>query len=79
MRFSVTFKHTMHTMEPNSETFVCFKCKHFQPFKGGCAAFPDGIPSEITPGENEHTTPLPGQENNLVFEPGTPDELAVKV
>lgn len=48
---------------------VCFNCKHFRRFEGGCDAFPDGIPSEITSGENEHSKPLPEQENNLVFEP----------
>ena len=48
---------------------VCFNCKNFRIFEGGCNAFPDGIPSEITSGENEHSKPLPDQENNIVFEP----------
>lgn len=48
---------------------VCFNCKHFRRFEGGCKAFPDGIPDEITSGENEHSKPLAEQENDLVFEP----------
>jgi hypothetical protein len=48
---------------------VCFNCKHFKLFGVGCDAFPDGIPSEITSGENEHKTPLPDQENEIIFEP----------
>lgn len=49
--------------------FICFECKHFDIFKGGCTAFPDGIPEEITSGENEHSIPLPDQPNDIVFEP----------
>ena len=48
---------------------VCFECKHFDRINGGCAAFGDDIPDEITSGENEHKTPLPGQKNLIVFEP----------
>ncbi len=48
---------------------ICFKCKHFREFQGGCNAFPEGIPDEITSGENEHSKPLEGQENDIVFEP----------
>jgi len=47
---------------------VCFKCKHFRRFEGGCDAFPDGIPKEITIGNNDHSTPLPNQDNKIVFE-----------
>jgi len=41
-------------------------CKHYL---GGweCKAFKE-IPIEILRGENEHSKPLKGQENNLVFE-----------
>lgn len=48
---------------------ICFDCKHLNgkaPLK--CAAFPDGIPKEILLGENDHTEPLPGQKNDIVFE-----------
>lgn len=48
---------------------VCFSCKNFRRFEGGCNAFPDGIPDEITSGINEHKTPLKDQKNNIVFEP----------
>lgn len=50
---------------------VCFKCKHFRRFTGdgGCDAFPDKIPSEITSGDNDHTKPLKEQGNDIVFEP----------
>jgi len=47
---------------------VCFRCKHFSGIAPGCAAFPDGIPEEITSGANKHTKPLKGQANTLVFE-----------
>lgn len=49
---------------------ICFKCKHFRRFDedGGCNAFPEGIPDEITIGTNNHSKPLLGQENNIVFE-----------
>jgi hypothetical protein len=47
---------------------VCFNCKNYiKDFK--CMAFLDGIPEEILVGENDHTEPLPEQENNIVFEP----------
>lgn len=48
---------------------VCFRCKHFDRIGGGCAAFGEDIPDEITSGENEHKVPLPNQENVIVFEP----------
>ena len=48
---------------------ICFGCKHLRLDEGGCDAFPDGIPDEITSGENDHSTPLPDQENDIVFEP----------
>jgi hypothetical protein len=47
---------------------VCFNCKHFRLFEVGCDAFPNGIPSEITSGENTHQKPLSKQDNNIVFE-----------
>jgi len=48
---------------------VCFKCKHWRQFTGGCDAFGDDIPFEITSGLNEHSEPLPIQDNKIVFEP----------
>ena len=37
-----------------AKKLVCFECKHFRMFQGGCDAFPDGIPNEITSGKNKH-------------------------
>lgn len=47
---------------------ICFRCKHWRKFVGGCDAFVDDILSEITSGENEHLIPLPFHENEIVFE-----------
>lgn len=59
-------------LEPN-----CRKrnCVHYLGIKGEneteqvpcCAAFPDGIPSEIAYGENKHTTPHAG-DHGIQFE-----------
>jgi len=48
--------------------------QHFRIGEVGCDAFPmpDGIPDEITSGENEHSKPLSYQKNNIVFEVGEP-------
>jgi hypothetical protein len=32
-------------------------------------AFPGGIPDQITSGQNEHSKPIKGQRNKIVFEP----------
>ncbi len=48
---------------------VCFKCKNYRRFRSGCLAFPNGIPDQITSGQNEHSKPLKGQRNKIVFEP----------
>lgn len=55
---------------------ICFECKHFRPIRGGCDAFPDDIPDEILI-NNEHSTPLADQGNNIVFEAG-PNERDAK-
>jgi hypothetical protein len=47
---------------------VCFRCKNYRRFKGGCLAFPNGIPDVIISGENQHSQPLKGQRNKIVFE-----------
>lgn len=48
---------------------ICFKCKHWRIFEGGCDAFGDDIPDEITSGQNDHSKPLSFQKNDIVFEP----------
>jgi len=54
-----------------SETIglICFDCKHFRKFEGGCDAFPDidGIPQQILI-DNKHDKPIEGQKNKIVFE-----------
>lgn len=47
---------------------LCRKCIHY---RGNlrCRAFSEGIPDEILEGENDHSKPLKGQKNNIVFEP----------
>jgi hypothetical protein len=57
----------MTTDEP-----VCMNCKHLiidNPNGIICGAFPKGIPEIIITGENDHTEPLPNQDNDIVFEP----------
>lgn len=57
-----------------ADDLICFGCKHFNRWEGGCDAFPmpDGIPPEITSGENDHSEPLKDQKNDIVFEAGEP-------
>lgn len=53
-------------------------CKHFLGViqlnrsedgeKVTCEAFPQGIPFEIAYGDDSHYEPIPGQENDIVFE-----------
>ena len=52
---------------------ICSNCKHRIYDKPGayCKAFPDGdgIPDEILLGANDHSKPLKGQKNELVYTP----------
>lgn len=53
-------------------------CKHYEGVKWFgeeessenhyCKAFPEGIPYEISGGKDKHKKPLPGQENDLIYE-----------
>ena len=47
---------------------ICNKCKHYKGW-AKCTAFPDGIPDQILDGLNDHSKPLIGQGNRIVFEP----------
>ncbi len=49
------------------ESDLCINCKNYIGDLS-CRAFPDGIPQEILLGENDHSEPLPEQENDIVFE-----------
>jgi hypothetical protein len=51
--------------------FICVNCVHFRSVI--CPAFPEGIPETILTGENDHSKPLPEQDNDIVFEPQTPN------
>jgi hypothetical protein len=51
---------------------ICFSCKHFNLEKINCDAFKDQIPEEILNGDNDHSSPLPDQDNDIVFEPKNP-------
>lgn len=53
----------------------CLDCRYLRPLSGGCAAYPDGIPIEISEGEVKHDRVFDGQEGVFVFESGTPEEL----
>jgi hypothetical protein len=58
-------------MTPNKLP-ICYKCKHFidDPIVFKCAAF-EKIPDLVIIEGNNHSKPLPGQKNNIVFEPIT--------
>lgn len=45
----------------------CFNCKNYLGDLS-CQAF-NLIPNEILEGDNDHTEPLPNQDNDIVFEP----------
>lgn len=61
----------------DTKDFICFRCKHWNPFAGGCEAFPDGIPDEILL-RNKHGEPLPEQGNDLIFEEISKEEIQSK-
>lgn len=49
------------------ENIRCASCKNY--FSDlVCQAFPKGIPEEILIDENDHSKPLPDQDNDIVFE-----------
>jgi hypothetical protein len=48
---------------------LCINCKHYNINKNNCNAFKVEIPYEIYVGLNDHSEPLPEQENNIIFVP----------
>ena len=48
---------------------ICINCKHYNIDKNNCQAFKNGIPEIIWVGSDDHSSPLPDQENDIVFEP----------
>ena len=46
---------------------ICINCENYKK-ESSCKAFKE-IPSKIWSEGNDHTTPLEGQENEIVFEP----------
>lgn len=57
----------------STKQLICLNCKHYDP-SGSldhdgwvCKAFPEGIPEEITLGDNPHKKELPGQVPGYVF------------
>jgi hypothetical protein len=49
------------------DKLLCSVCKNYLG-NLSCIAF-EKIPQEILVGENDHSEPLPEQENNIIFEP----------
>ncbi len=47
---------------------LCINCR-FYIGKSKCKAFTKKIPPEILEGKNDHSKPLPNQDNEIVFEP----------
>ena len=48
---------------------ICIKCKNYNVITNTCKAFNEEIPYEIYVGLNDHSEPLPNQDNDIVFEP----------
>lgn len=50
------------------QILLCQNCKNYIG-ELSCLAFMERIPDEILEGRNDHSKPLPKQENKIVFEP----------
>ena len=51
----------------------CQSCKHLYPQRQGkprgCDAFPDGVPMWYASGDVEHTVPMGGEVDGILYEP----------
>ena len=56
----------MSQNKEHTDTNNCFNCKHYL-FFSKCDAFNE-IPLDIIRGENDHSEPLPNQDNDITFE-----------
>lgn len=69
-RFQVPYSHPRWWYE-GEHVPICFGCVHFRGMVEGkvrCAAFPEGIPKELTTKNAVHNSPFPG-DNGIQFEP----------
>lgn len=59
----------MADIKENPSLPICMFCKNFIPTYNEmkCKAFKE-IPNEILSGDNDHSKPLPNQDNDIVFE-----------
>ena len=54
-------------------SLTCAMCKNYT-YDGKCKAFPKGVDVSVATGKNDHSKPLKGQKNTIVFEPIENDE-----
>lgn len=52
----------------DKDSVICDLCGHILIRRHSCEAFPQGIPEEILNRRNNHSKPLPGQGNDIVFD-----------
>jgi hypothetical protein len=60
-------KHKMDIGHNDQDSVICDLCQHILIRRNTCGAFPQGIPEEILNKKNNHSKPLPGQGNDIVF------------
>ena len=72
----------MSMMQPNCSKRRCLHFQGVRYLEEGkeetevvyCSAFPNGIPDDISYGDNEHSKPVKAQGNNIVYEQKAPGE-----
>ncbi len=60
-------QHVSQLHEGGGPVSLCVYCVHKITFTSNCAAYPNGIPSDLTSGHAAHLTPT-GDDNGIVFE-----------